>query len=129
MEVAAYMKKRKVKKDLIARSLYLVDDKNKASVMIGAHKDVAFFNLCDSSARPRLSLTVDPAGPHITLFDRKGRAKFSIGVSEEIGSGLQICDPKGRPVCFILVPPDGKPRINLYKAKGNQASKVWMSPR
>ena len=63
-----------------------------------------------------LTACIDIDGnPKIGLFNKQGNSVLSVGISDEIGQGVQISNAAGVPVCFIQVPGDGIRASNYWK--------------
>ena len=77
-----------------------------------------------------LTACIDIDGnPKIGLFNKQGNSVLSAGISDEIGQGVQISNAEGVPVCFIQVPGDGIPRIELLEvASPTLLKKFWSTP-
>jgi hypothetical protein len=77
-----------------------------------------------------LSICIDSDGnPKINFRNKKGREAIAIGISDEIGNGITVHDSEGRPVCFILVPKDGIPRIKFFQVTSpTKGKKIWEAP-
>lgn len=81
-------------------------------------------------AKSSLSVCIDSDGnPKLNLLNKNNRVGVSIGLSDDLGHGITLSDKEGRPVCFITVPNDGVPRIELYKTTSSKrGKKFWGTP-
>jgi hypothetical protein len=115
-------------KEVIASRIILRSPKGETRAWFDASSEgMVFLNLFGPKAS--LSLCIDSDGnPKINLKNKRNRVAVGIGVSD-IGSGITLHDAEGRPVCFITVPKNGIPRIELFqvvsKTKGDR---IWSTP-
>jgi hypothetical protein len=87
---------------LEAKAIYLVDDAGatRASLACGTgeRRGRIVVQLYDGDGRPRLTLQVDDdEGASISLWNQTNSPCVSLGVLNERGNGITICDTQGRP--------------------------------
>ena len=122
------MKRASKIKEVIANRLILRSPKGKTRAWFDASSEgVVSLNLYGPKAS--LSLCIDSDGnPKINLQSKGNRVGIAIGISDGIGPGITLHDAGGRPVCFITVPEDGIPRIELFQAvSGTTGHRLWSS--
>lgn len=107
---------RKVTADVIETgAILLVDEKGQKraqlTCMSSDHCEDGYVvaHFYDGAGRPRITLQVNEEGSSIQLWNRLNSPCVSLGVIEERGNGVTICDA------------EGKPMINLG-ANGSEAS-------
>jgi hypothetical protein len=115
---------------LLARSITLVDDAGKMRALLGTGDDGNVFLNLYGSDRACLTACIDGDGnPKLCFQNKKGNVVMSLGVSDDMGQGIQVADSEGRPVCFIFTPADGIPRIQLFQTTSPATGKkLWASP-
>ena len=88
-----------------------------------------FLNLYGQD-RACLQACIDNDGnPKLCFQNKKGSIVMSLGVSDDMGQGISVADSEGRPVCFIVTPNDGIPRIQLIQTTSPTTGKtLWASP-
>jgi hypothetical protein len=116
-------------KEVVANRFVLKSPKGKVRAWFDASsEDSVSLDLIGSKSR--LTLTIDSDGnPKISLWNKKGRAGISIGISDDMGNGITLHDSEGRPVCFIEVRNDGIPRITFFQVTSpTKGEKFWETP-
>jgi hypothetical protein len=116
-------------KELIANRIILRSPKGKTCAWFDASSEGAV-SLSLYGPKASLTLCIDSDGnPKINLQNKRNRVAVAIGVSDDIGPGITLHDPEGRPVCFITVPKDGIPRIELFRVVSTtKGDRIWSTP-
>jgi hypothetical protein len=103
-------------RDLMAKSLTIVDEKGTPRVYLATTKDGPRLRLNDEKATPRVVVGVNKDGPGVLLNDEKGVPHVSLAVNKD-GPGVVLDDEKGTPRAYVQVTKDG-PGVTIDDEKG-----------
>jgi len=115
-------------KEVVANRIILRSPEGQTRAWFEASEEVVLLKLFGREAS--LSMCIDSDGnPKINLQNKRNRVVIGIGVSDQLGHGITLNDSEGKPVCFITVPNDGIPRIELVQAiSATKGKRFWKTP-
>jgi hypothetical protein len=115
-------------KEVVANRIILSSPKGQIRAWFDATEEEVVLKLFGSKAS--LSMCIDSDGnPKISLQNKRNRAAIGIGVSDQFGHGITLNDSEGKPLCFITVPNNGIPKIELFQAVAStRGRRFWKTP-
>lgn len=101
------------------QKLEICDPAGNCVIMLGSWaKGQPYASLYDANGLERLVLALDDNGhPQIGLLDRDGKTIVGIGMSDELGSGINVFDRSGELKMILRVDPQGVPSIKSFQPK------------
>jgi len=103
-------------KDLVARSLRIIDQRGTSRVQIAVSKYGPEVIFRDETRKLRLALGLHKEGPAVVLFDEKGHGRLDIGFGNEGGPAVSLFD-ENRHVRLELSVDSDIPRVYLFDEK------------
>jgi hypothetical protein len=130
---------RKVTADVIETgAILLLDEKGKKRAQLACmsndHCEDGYVvaHLYDGDGRPRITLQVSEEGASIQLWNRSNSPCVSLGVIQERGNGITICDAEGKPMIDLGAsgseasgPNKSDAEISVLNSFGEE---VWSAP-
>jgi hypothetical protein len=125
------MKQPRKIKEITANRLVLKSPLGKVRVLLDASSEDAVFVQLHGQGSAKLVLCIDSDGNPKAMFEHKtGGTAISMGIADDVGTGITLHDREGRPVCFISVPGDGIPRVAMTQFVVPMRSKTfWETPK
>ena len=102
---------------LKCKRLEVVDEQGKIRAAVTVDEAGPSLSLWDAQGKVRAGLGVSEAGTGLTLSDAQGKVRAGLAVFEA-GSGLMLSDAQGKPRAGLAVPEDGPAALALFDAQG-----------